>query len=254
MPGVNDEVWDKVSARYNAKADAAYNLAITAGLPEAVARADADAQLRMLPQALLEARVLHTPKNFSYSSRAWREFRTRVLAKHPTCVRCELRRATHLDHVIPVNAGGAEYDEANTQALCLYCHGAKTAYCDGGFGNRMKSHRYPKLYAAQQRLCVKYQLDALHLGELLAAGFKFTVREKATRWYSQLQIVAVDGNGTLGPLIDIKPPRDHINVGRAIKKRNGKSNVKPATRKTAERLLQRIVWIAEAGRTDRKKF
>lgn len=37
-----------------------------------------------------------------------------------------LRVAAHADHIIPVAEGGAEYDPANGQAICVPCHRAKT--------------------------------------------------------------------------------------------------------------------------------
>jgi|Tabmets5t2r1_1033131.scaffolds.fasta_scaffold183031_1 5-methylcytosine-specific restriction enzyme A len=51
----------------------------------------------------------------------------------PACVRvystgpgCE-RIATDVDHVVPLDRGGAPYDASNHQALCSGCHRDKTA-------------------------------------------------------------------------------------------------------------------------------
>jgi 5-methylcytosine-specific restriction endonuclease McrA len=33
--------------------------------------------------------------------------------------------ATHVDHITPASQGGGD-DDANLQALCIYCHGQKT--------------------------------------------------------------------------------------------------------------------------------
>lgn len=42
--------------------------------------------------------------------------------------------ATHVDHVVPLERGGARFDEGNLQPLCAPCHSRKTARQDGGFG------------------------------------------------------------------------------------------------------------------------
>ena len=47
--------------------------------------------------------------------------------------RCQIRLAgcegyaDHADHIVPVAEGGAEFDPANGQGACVFCHGVKTA-------------------------------------------------------------------------------------------------------------------------------
>ena len=77
--------------------------------------------------------------------RRWREFREAYLAAHPLCIQCgknaRLTAATEVDHIVPLNDGGAQYDESNCQGLCKSCHSRKTATEDGAFGNRKATHK-----------------------------------------------------------------------------------------------------------------
>lgn len=64
-------------------------------------------------------------------SRQWRDrTRPQQLMKKPYCAICwekgKLREATEVDHITPLEAGGAPYDPENLQSLCKRCHGAKT--------------------------------------------------------------------------------------------------------------------------------
>lgn len=67
--------------------------------------------------------------------RQWRKKRAKYLRKHPFCAEsgCS-KRATHVDHIVPLAAGGAD-DESNFQSLCHSHHSIKTNKEDGGFGN-----------------------------------------------------------------------------------------------------------------------
>ncbi|MGM7552595.1 HNH endonuclease [Myroides odoratimimus] len=75
-------------------------------------------------------RNIHDNSKF-YNSRTWRKFRRAFLDKNPLCKMCEdngeIVPATVADHIIPINKGGAELDEANLQGLCARCHNAKSA-------------------------------------------------------------------------------------------------------------------------------
>jgi 5-methylcytosine-specific restriction protein A len=66
-----------------------------------------------------------------YQSAAWRAVRAAFLREHPVCVRCEGRgrlvAAVVADHVLPLKDGGARFDWANLQGLCVACHNSKTA-------------------------------------------------------------------------------------------------------------------------------
>jgi 5-methylcytosine-specific restriction endonuclease McrA len=54
----------------------------------------------------------------------WRKVRRRVLLRDGGL--CQIRgpgctvKATQVDHIVPVNAGGALYDEANLRAACQF--------------------------------------------------------------------------------------------------------------------------------------
>ena len=66
-----------------------------------------------------------------YQSAAWRAVRAAFLREHPTCVRCAQQgrvvAAVVVDHVVPLKDGGARFDWASLQGLCIACHIAKTA-------------------------------------------------------------------------------------------------------------------------------
>ena len=72
-----------------------------------------------------------------YGSTGWRRFRTQTLRQRPLCQVDGCGQASrHLDHRVPIRAGGAPLDPAHVQALCPSCHSRKTALSDGGYGNR----------------------------------------------------------------------------------------------------------------------
>lgn len=71
----------------------------------------------------------------------WRKFRENYLRAHPFCAfhtdprargSC-LVAASQVDHVRPMNDGGAQYDESNLRPLCHSCHSRCTVnYRDNG--------------------------------------------------------------------------------------------------------------------------
>jgi 5-methylcytosine-specific restriction protein A len=69
--------------------------------------------------------------------RAWQTFRLYHLREHPLCVFREhpsaradcLRAATIVDHVVPLQAGGARLDADNVRSVCRCCHAKLTANC-----------------------------------------------------------------------------------------------------------------------------
>lgn len=71
------------------------------------------------------------PNHDFYTSRAWKRLRVVVLREHPFCVECLKQKrytpATVVDHIVPINQGGAPLDEANLQPLCSSCHNKKSA-------------------------------------------------------------------------------------------------------------------------------
>ena len=66
-----------------------------------------------------------------YQSARWRTVRAAFLREHPLCGLCAARgrvvAAVVADHVVPLKDGGARFDAANLQALCVTCHNRKTA-------------------------------------------------------------------------------------------------------------------------------
>ena len=70
--------------------------------------------------------------NYIYKSRQWRKLRQIVLHKHPICVMCEQKNryttANTIDHILPINKGGAKLSLENLQGLCSTCHNRKSAY------------------------------------------------------------------------------------------------------------------------------
>ena len=65
------------------------------------------------------------------NQRRWRVLRRVVLdAANWRCATCK-RYANEVDHVTPLQEGGAAYDLDNLQALCRGCHIRKTASENG---------------------------------------------------------------------------------------------------------------------------
>ena len=65
-----------------------------------------------------------------YRSTAWRKLRAEQLRRQPLCERC-LAQGRHIparvvDHIRPVNQGGAPLDLENLQSLCAACHNRKS--------------------------------------------------------------------------------------------------------------------------------
>ncbi len=54
-----------------------------------------------------------------------------MLRESPLCLTCKahgrLVLAAVVDHVVPLKDGGARFDRANLQPLCVGCHNRKTA-------------------------------------------------------------------------------------------------------------------------------
>ena len=66
-----------------------------------------------------------------YNSRQWRKLRQMILHKQPICVMCQQKKryktANTIDHILPINKGGAVWSIDNLQALCTSCHNKKSA-------------------------------------------------------------------------------------------------------------------------------
>lgn len=69
-----------------------------------------------------------------YASKRWAGLRRTVLAEQPWCD-CGIdccpegctRMSEDVDHIIPVEDGGAPFDRSNVHGLAHSCHGRKTA-------------------------------------------------------------------------------------------------------------------------------
>lgn len=88
--------------------------------------------VRVSPEAVARREKAVDP---FYLGTAWRRLRASYLRAHPLCARCGAV-ATLVHHVVERQRGGAEYDEANLQALCASCH----ARCPG-HGHRGREER-----------------------------------------------------------------------------------------------------------------
>jgi len=49
-----------------------------------------------------------------------------VLARDPICKVCDNALSTEVDHIIPREDGGPDFDLAGLQGICSPCHWAKT--------------------------------------------------------------------------------------------------------------------------------
>ena len=82
-----------------------------------------------LPKQNLQSGRQHSNTEF-YQSSAWRKLRAVKLHQQPLCEEC-LRRgimtpAQMVDHIRPINKGGAALDQKNLQSLCHACHNRKS--------------------------------------------------------------------------------------------------------------------------------
>lgn len=70
--------------------------------------------------------------------RDWQRFRKWYASVHPAiCVRCDAAlesKLMALDHIVPLEQGGARLSEGNVQWMCEACHSVKTTTEDNGFG------------------------------------------------------------------------------------------------------------------------
>lgn len=77
---------------------------------------------------------LTMPQDPFYGSKPWREARSSQLRRAPHCCICERigvqRRATEVDHIVPVARGGAPLHPSNLRSLCKTHHSQKTLVLD----------------------------------------------------------------------------------------------------------------------------
>ena len=61
-----------------------------------------------------------------YGSKRWQLLRRHVLLEQPLCACGCGRLAEDVDHITPLDRGGAPFDRSNLQALAHSCHARKT--------------------------------------------------------------------------------------------------------------------------------
>nr|DAO74578.1 MAG TPA: HNH endonuclease [Caudoviricetes sp.] len=81
------------------------------------------------PKHDLQSGRRHSNTEF-YRSTAWRKLRAVKLEQQPLCEEC-LKHGRHtpaqiVDHIVPINEGGASLDLVNLQSLCHACHNRKS--------------------------------------------------------------------------------------------------------------------------------
>ena len=78
-------------------------------------------------------------KNF-YKTPEWLLIRKQKLNQQPLCEEClktgKLTKATMVDHIVPIKAGGGRLDISNLQSLCWACHSRKSVEEGSRFGTR----------------------------------------------------------------------------------------------------------------------
>lgn len=92
-------------------------------------------RLKLLGQRTDANRPSSTKRGYG---KQWQAIRKRKLSAYPWCEwpGCH-EKATQVDHVIPLSAGGTN-DMGNLQSLCISHHTRKTNVYDGGLGNKRK--------------------------------------------------------------------------------------------------------------------
>nr|DAH08110.1 MAG TPA: HNH endonuclease [Caudoviricetes sp.] len=81
------------------------------------------------PEHKPHAGRVHANTEF-YQSTAWRKVRAVKLSQDPLCEECARQGmavpAQMVDHIRPINEGGAALDMKNLQSLCHTCHNRKS--------------------------------------------------------------------------------------------------------------------------------
>lgn len=77
-----------------------------------------------------------------YHSARWQKVRALVLMREPLCRPCGKRGkavpANQVDHIVPLEEGGAAFDLDNLQPLCRSCHASKSFSGAQGGKERIK--------------------------------------------------------------------------------------------------------------------
>lgn len=66
-----------------------------------------------------------------YHTARWRRTSEQYRKEHPICIECKenglIEQVDVVDHIVPIQNGGAVFDWDNLQSLCNSCHNSKTA-------------------------------------------------------------------------------------------------------------------------------
>lgn len=67
-----------------------------------------------------------------YNAKAWRSTRASYISRYPLCAVSmdmgHVRGGEIVDHIIPINQGGAPYNDANLMTLTKQIHDTKSSY------------------------------------------------------------------------------------------------------------------------------
>lgn len=82
-----------------------------------------------MPERETQGRRIYANTKF-YQSSAWRRLRAEKIARNPLCEECHkmgiIEQGTVVDHIVPINQGGAPLSLDNLQTLCDRCHNRKS--------------------------------------------------------------------------------------------------------------------------------
>jgi len=114
-----------------------------------------------------DVRVKNNP---TYGSARWKLIRKVKFNRNPVCECCKKRKGYYVDHIIPINQGGAVFDFANLQTLCVKCNAAKTGkdaqlYIAKVRNVSLRQVMFAENYDAWKICCAVYGLNPLGVKE-----------------------------------------------------------------------------------------
>ena len=82
-----------------------------------------------------------------YKSPAWLLIKKRQLERQPFCEEClkngQRKKATMVDHIVPIKQGGDKFSFSNLQSLCWACHSRKSAQEGSRWGRKPRDYGNP---------------------------------------------------------------------------------------------------------------